>query len=226
VEGGSLEKGRKEMARRWISVLAILGLQLLLISLIPCSSLQSRSPGEEISSQISVGQKIPDLNLRDVQAALEYGWIQLYMLLPNASKTVLIFYRGYWSSDCQRQFADLRAHFSEFQEKGAQIIGVSADDPHRAAEFARKIEKEYRIGAKQFIEGELLKLPFRLVTDNAPRGVQTLGIGEEHPRYGLIARPTTILLDKQGTIHWLHIGKSAEDRPSADQILQLLASWS
>ena len=214
------------MARRWIWVLAMLGLQLLLISLIPRSSLQSRSPGEEISSPVSVGQKIPDLNLRDVQASLEYGWVQLYMLLPNASKTVLIFYRGYWSSDCQRQFADLRAHFSEFQEKGTQIIAVSVDDPHRAAEFGRKIEKEYRVGAKQFIEGQLLKLPFRLVIDNGLRGVQILGIGEEHPRYGLIARPTTILLDKQGTIHWLHIGKSAEDRPSADQILQLLASWS
>ena len=214
------------MARRWIWVPAILGLQLLLISLIPCSSLQSRSPGEEISSQISVGQKIPDFNLFDMSVAFEYSFIHLDILLQNASKTVLIFYQGYWSSDCRRQFADLRAHFSEFQEKGAQIIGVSVDDPRRVDEFGRKIEKEYRVGAKQFTEGQPLKLPFRLAIDRNFKGVQTLGIGEEHPRYGLIARPTTILLDKQGTIHWLHIGKSAEDRPSADQILQFLASWS
>jgi len=120
----------------------------------------------------------------------------------------------------------LRAHFAEFQEKGAQLIGVSVDDPRRVEEFGQNIEKEYRVGSKQFIEGQPLKLPFRLAIDKDFKGIQTLGIGEEHPRYGLIARPTTILLDKQGTIHWLYIGKSAADRPSAAQILQLLDRWS
>jgi len=213
------------MAKRWTSFLAMLGLQLLWISLIPYSSLQSLSAGEEIPSQITVGQKITNFNLFDTSVAFEYSFIHLDTLLQNASRTVLIFYQGYWSSDCRRQFVDLRAHFSEFQEKGAQLIGVSVDDPRRVDEFGQNIEKEYRVGARQFTEGQPLKLPFRLAIDKDFKGIQKLGIGEEHPRYGLIARPTTILLDKQGTIHWLYIGKSAKDRPSADQILQLLDRW-
>jgi peroxiredoxin len=213
------------MPRSWISVLAILGLQLLWISLNPYSSFQSLSSGEEISCQVSVGQRIPGFNLFDMSVAFEYSFIHLDTLLQNASKTVLIFYQGSWSSDCRRQFADLRAHFSEFQEKGAQVIGVSVDDPRHVDEFGRNVEKEYRVAAKQFTEGQPLRLPFRLAIDKDFKGVQKLGIGEEHPRYGLIARPTTILLDKRGIIHWLYIGKSTKDRPSADQILQLLDRW-
>ena len=62
-------------------------------------------------------------------------------------------------------------------------------------------------------------IPFRLVSDNSRQAIRKLGIGEEHPRFGLIARETTILLEKGGTIHWLHVGETLRDRPSVDEIL-------
>jgi peroxiredoxin len=99
------------------------------------------------------------------------------------------------------------------------------DDPHLVAEFGRNIEKQYLMGAKKFTEGQPMELPFLLFSDSPREAVRKLGIGEEHPRFGLIARPTTILLDKEGTIHWLYIGKSLDDRPSPDKILQILTWW-
>jgi peroxiredoxin len=211
------------MIGKWIRSLLILSLQLLLLSL-PPSSLQALSSGEEIPPQIFVGQKIPNCNLLDMEVALEHCATQLYTLLQDASKTVLIFYRGYWSPDCRRQFADLRARFSEFQEKGAQIVGVSVDEPLRVAEFGRNLEKEYLLQANRYAEGQPIKLPLHLVSDSTREATRKLGIGEEDPRLGLIARPTTILLDQEGTIHWLYIGKSPNDRPSADEILRGL-TW-
>jgi hypothetical protein len=84
------------MTRRWIGSLFVLGLSLPLLSLILGSSLRASSPKGPISPQISVGQKIPNCTLLDMEVALEYGAAQLYTLLQNEGKTVLIFYRGYW----------------------------------------------------------------------------------------------------------------------------------
>jgi cytochrome oxidase Cu insertion factor (SCO1/SenC/PrrC family) len=80
------------MARRWIQILLILGLQLLVFSLISCSQLPSTSPRSEMTPKISAGQKIPDLSLLDTQG----NPIRLYPLLQKANKTALVFYRGYW----------------------------------------------------------------------------------------------------------------------------------
>jgi len=218
------------MTTTWLRVLPIFG---LLLSLIACSSLAGTHPRGEISPRIFVGQKIPDLAFLDPKG----NGIRLYPLLQNASKTVLVFYQGYWSSECQRQFADLRERFSDFKKQGAQIIGVSGDDPWRVEEFGRKIEKEHLVGAA---EGQPIELPFLLFSDSSCAVIRKLGIAEEeksgtgdhrggspsNPVHNWIARPTTILLDIKGTIRWVYIGKSAKDRPGADVILQVLAGWS
>lgn len=93
------------------------------------------------------------------------------------------------------------------------------------AEFGRNAEKRNLVASKEFKEGEKIELPFLLLSDNSREAIRKLGISEEHPRFGLIARPATLLLDKEGTIHWLYIGKSAEDRPSVDSVLQELRWW-
>jgi peroxiredoxin len=229
---GLFHTSRKErgMTRAWLRVLPIPG---LLLCLIACSSLAGIRAKREIPPRLVVGHKIPDLAFLDSQGK----GIRLYPLLQNASKTVLVFYQGYWSSGCQRQFADLRERFSDFRKQGAQIIGVSVDNPWRAQEFGRKIEKEHLVGAA---EGQPIELPFLLFSDSSRVVIRKLGIaekqesgsgghGEGPPGSSVqdwVARPTTVLLDMEGTIRWVYIGKSAEDRPSADLILQVLAAWS
>jgi peroxiredoxin len=218
------------MTTTWLRILVI---SSLLPSLIACSSVAGTHMREGISPRLFVGQKIPDLAFLDSQGK----GIRLYPLLQNASKTVLVFYQGYWSSECQRQFADLRERFPDFKRQGAQIIGVSGDDPWRTEEFGRKIEKEHLVGAG---EGQPIELPFLLLSDSSRAVIRKLGIAEEqksgtssqkggpqsNPVHNWVARPTTILLDMKGTIRWVYIGKSAKDRPDADMILRVLAGWS
>jgi len=218
------------MTRACLRVLPIPG---LLLCLIACSSLVGLGAKREVSPRLVVGHKIPDLAFLDSQGK----GIRLYPLLQNASKTVLVFYQGYWSSECQGQFAGLRERFSDFREQGAQIIGVSVDNPWRTWEFGRKIEKEHLVGAA---EGQPIELPFLLLSDSSRVVIRKLGIAERQKDgsvghgegapgnsvQDLIARPTTIILDMEGTIRWAYIGKSAKDRPSVDSILQALAAWS
>jgi peroxiredoxin len=99
------------------------------------------------------------------------------------------------------------------------------DEPDLVAEFGRNVERQYLTAAKKFTEGQEIELPFLLLSDSSREAIRTLGIVEEHPRFGLIARPTTLLLNKEGTIYWLYLGKSPDDRPSADKVLQTLKWW-
>ena len=34
-----------------------------------------------------------------------------------------------------------------------------------------------------------------------------------------LAKPTTLLLDRSGSVRWVHIGAALDDRPTVDQIL-------
>ena len=203
-----------------ILVLGLLGLHFLLFSLTACSGVQTGPPEGEIKPKIAVGQKIPDLKFHDAQG----GPISLYPLLEKADKTALIFYRGYWCSYCQEQFVSLRANLSDFQDQKAQIIGVSADDPYLLTEFGRNVENQYRVETRRSPNAQALNPAIILLSDNSREAIQKLGTGDNHSRFGLVSRPTTILLDKGGTIRWLYVGKSADDRPTPDKILQAL-TW-
>ncbi|MDH7500707.1 MAG: peroxiredoxin family protein, partial [candidate division NC10 bacterium] len=216
----------RKMAKRkphhpHLSKLPLLFSFFFLLSLMGCAEVQTSSSPTRITPQISKGKKIADLALLDSQGRA----VNLYPLLQQSKKTALIFYRGYWCSYSQGQFADLRARLSEFQAQNTQLIGVSVDDPDLVAEFGRNVERQYLIATKQFKEDEKIELPFLLLSDASREAIQKLGIAEEHPRFGLVARPTTILLDKEGTIQWLYIGKSPGDRPTVESMLQILKWW-
>lgn len=203
------------MLKRWIWV-SLLG-SFLAFSLLACSALQTSGNG--ISPKIAVGQKIPDLTLLDAQG----NQIGLYSLLQRTNRTAVVFYRGYWCSYCQGQFVDLREKLWEFKEQGTQIVGISVDDPDLMAEFGRCVEKQYWSGTRKETEkspeGPAPSLPILFLSDATREGIQKLGIAENHPRFGLVARPTTMVLDKEGEIHWLYLSKSPDDRPEPDTVL-------
>jgi len=204
------------MMRRWIWILTLWS--FLAFSLLACSTFQSSGSGT--SPSIAEGKKIPDLALLDTHG----NQVQLYPLLQRANRTVLVFYRGYWCPYCQEQFVDLRAKLSEFKGQGTQVIGVSVDEPDLVAEFGRNVEKQYWYGTrketKKSPEGPVSDSPFLLFSDANREGIQKLGIAENHPRFGLVARPTTILLDKEGQVLWLYLSKSPDDRPEPGTVLQ------
>ncbi len=213
-------RGWRRMLRRWIGVFSFGS--FLALSFLACSTLQFS--GSETSPSIAAGRKIPDLAFLDTQG----NQIQLYTLLQRANQTVVVFYRGYWCSYCQGQFVDLRARLSDFKEQGTQVIGVSVDDPDLVEEFGRNVEKQYSNGSgketKKSPEGPVSDFPFLLLSDASREGVQKLGIAENHPRFGLVARPTTILLDKKGEILWLYLSKTPDDRPEPGTVLHA-RSW-
>lgn len=67
--------------------------------------------------------------------------------------------------------------------------------------------------------GQTTGAKFQILSDSEKKVIISYGIlnADEH---GGIAHPSIFIVDKQGRIRYLHIGKDATDRPSDEAILE------
>jgi peroxiredoxin len=133
---------------------------------------------------VAVGNKAPDFVLpasdgEDVQLSSFEG------------RNVLIdFYRGYWCPYCMTELGELVKHYREFQALDVQVLAVSVDPPEKAA-----------------VARERVKAPFPVLSDFKRQIIAIYGTDSETdkgPDGGVISAPTLILIDKTGTIRWIH----------------------
>lgn len=104
----------------------------------------------------------------------------------RGKKVVLYFYPKDNTPGCTAEACDLRDHYSQFVERGFEIIGVSADSERSHINFKNKYQ-----------------LPFRLISDVEKRILQDYGAWGEKKMYGKsymgILRKTFII-DEEGNI--------------------------
>jgi peroxiredoxin Q/BCP len=85
----------------------------------------------------------------------------------RGKKVVLYFYPRDNTPGCTAEACDLRDNYSQFTEKGFEIIGVSADSQNSHMKFKTKYD-----------------LPFRLISDVAKKVLQAYGAWGEKLMYG------------------------------------------
>jgi peroxiredoxin Q/BCP len=85
----------------------------------------------------------------------------------KGKKVVLYFYPKDNTPGCTAEACDLRDNYSQFLEKGFEIIGVSADSEKSHRNFISKYE-----------------LPFRLISDPEKKVLQDYGAWGEKKMYG------------------------------------------
>jgi peroxiredoxin Q/BCP len=104
----------------------------------------------------------------------------------RGKKIVLYFYPKDNTPGCTAEACNLRDNYSEFKEKGFEVIGVSADSQKSHQKF---IEKYH--------------LPFRLISDVDKKVLQDYGAWGEKKMYGKsymgILRKT-FLIDENGIV--------------------------
>ncbi|MGM0636003.1 MAG: thioredoxin-dependent thiol peroxidase [Bacteroidota bacterium] len=121
----------------------------------------------------------------------------------KGKKLVLFFYPKASTPGCTKEACNLRDHWSTFQEKGYEILGVSADSQRRQTNFKTKNE-----------------LPFPLLADEDKKVIEAFGVwgpkkfmGKE---YDGIHR-TTFIIDEEGKIE--QVFKKVKTKEHAEQIL-------
>jgi thioredoxin-dependent peroxiredoxin len=121
----------------------------------------------------------------------------------RGKKVVLYFYPKDNTSGCTKQACNLRDNYSQLQDAGYQIVGVSPDDEKSHQKFIEKFA-----------------LPFPLIADTDKHIHQLYDVWKEKSMYGrkyMGTQRTTFIIDENGLIQDI-ISKVKTDQHTA-QIL-------
>jgi peroxiredoxin len=116
---------------------------------------------------------------------------------------VLAFYPADWSPVCGDQMSLYNEMLSEFEEFGAEILGISVDGAWCHAAFSHE-----------------RKLHFPLLSDFEPKGEVARLYGVYRPADGTCER-ALFVINAEGVIHWSYVSPVGVN-PGADGILSAL----
>lgn len=113
-------------------------------------------------------------------------------------KVVLVDFWASWCAPCKKSFPSLNALHQRYKAQGVVVIGVSVDeDPVKMNLFLKQHPAS-----------------FPIVRDQSQKFVKALQIG---------AMPTTVLVDRRGTIRFVNSGfKGTESESAIEQQIQHL----
>ena len=116
---------------------------------------------------------------------------------------VLVFYPADWSPVCGDQVSLYNEMLAEFQELGAEVVGISVDGPWCHTAFSRD-----------------RKLHFPLLADFEPKGAVAKLYRVYRPEDGTSER-ALFVIDAEGIIHWSYVSPVGVN-PRAAGILSAL----
>lgn len=122
------------------------------------------------------------------------------------SATVVVFFQGRWCPFCRTQLRELEAEHEIFDRLGAKVLAVSIE----GADEARQTQRDF---------------PGLVIVSDAKRelsnAVELISRGTA-PDGSDCAIPTILLVDKSGTVRWLHRPTRFVARPSASELAALI----
>lgn len=144
---------------------------------------------------IAVGAKAPQL-----KATAQDGSTVDLGKLYGEGMVLVYFYPKADTPGCTAQACNLRDNFSEIQEQGITVLGVSMDDTKAQAAFQSKYS-----------------LPFTLIADQDGKVVDAFGV----PKMGMFARRQAYLV-KDGVVVWRDL--AAKPKTQTADVLAAVAS--
>jgi peroxiredoxin Q/BCP len=129
---------------------------------------------------VEVGQAAPDFTLPDQMG------IATTLSGLRGTPIVLYFYPRDDTPGCTKEACGFRDDFSNYQARGATILGVSPDSSSSHARFAQKFN-----------------LPFTLLADTQHQVCEAYGVWKEKNMYGrksMGVERTTFVIDAKGIV--------------------------
>ena len=125
---------------------------------------------------MKLGDKVPDLELKD-QNGEKFSFRELI----GKKAFVVYFYPKDFTPGCTKEACSFRDSYQDFQELGAEVIGISSDSPKSHSKFAEK----YR-------------LPYIFLSDEDKMARKKFGVKAN--LLGLLPGRETFVFDKQGKL--------------------------
>jgi len=154
-------------------------------------------PIENASATLPAGALAPDFALKSTPDQI----VRLSEF--RGQPVVLVFYPADWSPVCGDQVSLYNEMLAEFQELGAEVVGISVDGPWCHAAFSRD-----------------RRLHFPLLADFEPKGEVAKLYGAYRPSDGTAER-ALFVINREGIIHWSYVSPVGVN-PGAAGILAAL----
>jgi len=151
--------------------------------------------------RMNIGDKAPEILGKDEQGR------DIRLSDYRGRKLVLYFYPKDNTSGCTAEACSLKDSFAELQEAGYEVVGVSKDSAASHVKFKDKYE-----------------LPFPLIADVDKKLLESMGAWGEKVMYGkktLGTIRTTFIINEQGIIDKIYVGRQINTKEHAKQILNL-----
>lgn len=163
--------------------------------------------GRYDSPQLSVGNKLPEIELPDHRGRLHRSAELL------GKPAVLLFYRGNWCPLCMAQISEIAARYREFVDLGIKVWLISP----QPEEMSRVLAQRYDV-------------PFEFLVDEDTRLAAELGIAQPNGVPAVFARdyppdtvlPTLVVTGPSGTIVFSDQTDNYRVRPEPDHFLAIL----
>ncbi|KAF9616107.1 hypothetical protein IFM89_028573 [Coptis chinensis] len=160
----------------------------------PCVSTTKTS----ICAKVSKGSVPPAFTLKDQDGK------SFSLSKYNGKPIVLYFYPADESPGCTKQACAFRDSYEKFKKAGAEVIGISVDDPSSHKAFAKK----YR-------------LPYTLLSDEGDKIRKEWGVPSD--LFGALPGRQTYVLDKKGVVQLVYNNQFQPEK-HIDETLKLLQS--
>ena len=150
---------------------------------------------------LEVGTKAPEFTLKDKLGR------EVSLSDFGGKKVVLYFYPKDNTAGCTRQACAFAQSYSNFEEKGVVVIGISKDSVASHLKFAQKYD-----------------LPFVLLSDPELQAIQAYGVWQEKKLYGKVSMGvvrSTYLINEDGVIE--KVMPKVKPDTNAEEILAYLA---
>lgn len=147
---------------------------------------------------MEVGDKIPAVTLRDKDG----NDFDLQNLIGKPA--VVYFYPKNFTPGCTKEACNFRDSYQDFQDLGAEVIGISADSEDSHTKFAGK-----------------LNLPFILLSDGSKKARKAFGVKSN--LLGMLPGRETFVFDKEGKL--LHNFNSMNAQRHMPEALAVLKKY-
>ena len=166
---------------------------------IPDEAINGSMTYGDVTINLQVGEPAPDFTSIDAEG----NTVSLSAFQPN-QPVLLVFYRGKWCLFCVSHLDDIQNLFPTLKAQGVQLLAISPDPTADSQELAAKFNQ-----------------PYVFVTDQDLAIANAYGVQRDES----IPHPTVVLINKEGIVVWFYASENHRQRPSAEQLQQVIEQY-
>ncbi|KAF6174306.1 hypothetical protein GIB67_040799 [Kingdonia uniflora] len=165
---------------------------------VPNNNIIDENLKKRIGYKVSKGSVPPVFTLKDQDGKT------VSLSKFKGKPVVLYFYPADETPGCTKQACAFRDSYEKFKKAGAEVVGISGDDPTSHKAFAKKY-----------------KLPFTLLSDESNKVRKEWGVPSD--LFGTLPGRQTYVLDKNGVVQLIYNNQFQPEK-HIDETLKLLQS--